>query len=94
MVDMLAPEVIHDQGGAVMDLGPQAGDHDVGDRDAMPFQLDEECVESAAGRDPEVRAALVGPHHLDEQPYPFVVAEQALIQVGKECSVAIDEPTT
>jgi hypothetical protein len=43
-----------------MDLGPQAGDHDIGDRNAVPFELDEEGVESAAGRDPEVRAAFVG----------------------------------
>ena len=28
----------------------------------------------------------------DEQPYPFGVAEQALIQVGKECTVAVDQP--
>jgi hypothetical protein len=70
MIDVLAPEVVDHESCAVMDLGSQAGDHDVGDGNAVPLELGEERIESAAGRDPEVRTSFVGAHHLGERRTP------------------------
>ncbi len=86
---MVGPVVVDRQCLAVVNARAQAADQHIGCRDALLLHQRQCGIDAAPGRDAEGDALAVFAQRLDQQLQRCRVADQVLIEIGEDRTVAI-----